>query len=267
MSPTGRDTAWVAGEFDRRADSYDDSAAHRWQATIAAGLLDPRPGQRILDIATGTGLAARACATRTGAPGDITGVDVSWRMLEAAARASASHYLQADAARLPFQTATFDAVLCVAGVPYLPDFTRAVTEWIRVARPAADLLITTPAADGITTLRLIRHAAARHGLDLPDPHADLGTADSITRRLAGLGLTASDTVLDGYPEQLPDDPRPAFDHTLDYGFAEALRIAPRHQRTRIYDTYAAAYQTEKATGATVDTVLFTRARFPGRPST
>jgi SAM-dependent methyltransferase len=81
-----------------------------------------------LDIATGTGLAARAFARITHAPQQIVGIDVSHDMLQAAAAASTSSYLQADAAQLPFRPATFDALLCVAAIPYLPDLAKAVTE-------------------------------------------------------------------------------------------------------------------------------------------
>jgi hypothetical protein len=66
LTPTSRSTDWVAREFDRRAATYDDSRHHIWQAQRAAELLDPQPGQLILDIATGTGLAARATAQRAG---------------------------------------------------------------------------------------------------------------------------------------------------------------------------------------------------------
>ncbi len=66
MTPTSRSTDWVAREFDRRAATYDDSRHHIWQAQRAAELLDPQPDQLILDIATGTGLAARATAQRAG---------------------------------------------------------------------------------------------------------------------------------------------------------------------------------------------------------
>ena len=96
------------------------------------------------DIATGTGLAARACALITHAPPQIVGIDVSHGMLQAAAAVSRSSYLQADAAQLPFRPATFDALLCVAAIPYLPDLAKAVAEWRRVAQPGADLVFTTP---------------------------------------------------------------------------------------------------------------------------
>ena len=146
MSATSRDTTWIAHEFDRRAATYDESEMHRWQADQAVQLLRPQPGQRILDIATGTGLAARACVRITHGPQRIVGVDVSHGMLRAAAAASTSSYLQADVAQLPFRPAAFDALLCIAAIPYLPDVAPAVTEWRRVAQPGADLVFTTPAA-------------------------------------------------------------------------------------------------------------------------
>jgi hypothetical protein len=63
----------------------------------------------------------------------------------------------------------------------------AVIESRRVARPDADLVVTTPAGNGIGALRLIRHAASDHGLALPD-HAGLGTIDQIAGTLDKFGL-------------------------------------------------------------------------------
>jgi ubiquinone/menaquinone biosynthesis C-methylase UbiE len=91
----------------------------RSQADQAVQILQPQPAQRILDIASGTGFAPRACALITHAPEQIVGNDVSHGM-QAAAAVSRSSYLQADAAQLPFRQATFDALLCVAAIPYLP---------------------------------------------------------------------------------------------------------------------------------------------------
>lgn len=81
MTPTSRSTDWVAREFDWRAATYDDSRHHVWQAQRAAELLDPQPDQLILDIATGTGLAARATAQLARPTTTVVGVDVSPQML------------------------------------------------------------------------------------------------------------------------------------------------------------------------------------------
>jgi ubiquinone/menaquinone biosynthesis C-methylase UbiE len=53
-------------------------------------------------------------------------------------------FLRADAHRLPFQPGVFDAILCVAAVPYLQDLPQAVAEWRRVSRPGAVAVSNTP---------------------------------------------------------------------------------------------------------------------------
>jgi Protein-L-isoaspartate(D-aspartate) O-methyltransferase (PCMT) len=85
MAPTSHSTQWVAEEFARRAATYDSSEMHRWQTQTAAQLLDLDPGQRILDIATGTGLAARAVVELTERT-SVVGI-VAHRLLREAAAA------------------------------------------------------------------------------------------------------------------------------------------------------------------------------------
>jgi SAM-dependent methyltransferase len=252
---------WIRQEFDRRAATYDQSEMHRWQADQAVQLLQPQPAQRILDIATGTGLAARACARITRAPRQIVGIDVSHGMLQAAAALSTSSYLQADAAKLPFRPATFNALLCVAAVPYLPDLARALIEWRRVAQPRAHLVFTTPAADGIETLRLIRQAAAAHGLDIPDPHTRLGTAYQIADTLDNLGLVLRHVEERTYPDLLDADPRTAYDHWLEYGFLDQLRNAPLAIAAAVYESFQSAYREQQAAGNAQHVTMFTRCSF------
>jgi SAM-dependent methyltransferase len=258
MPPYGRDPSWISEEFDSRAGTYDESAMHRWQAEKATTVLQPEPGQRILDIASGTGLAARACETITGEPENIVGIDISLGMLKAARRQSSSHYLMADAERLPFANRVFDAIICVAAVPYLPDLAAAVVDWRRVSRRGGRLVFTTPAAGGVTEHRLIRQAAARHGFDFPDPHADLGSVEAIQRHAGQLNLRIDRVTEHRFPVQLGSDPRGAFDSALADGFAELLRTAPRQQQEEIYTSFSVAYLT---TTHAEHRVMFTRCRF------
>jgi SAM-dependent methyltransferase len=262
MPPTSRSTQWVAEEFDRRSATYDASDMHRWQAQRAAGLLDIQPGQRILDIATGTGLAARAVVELAEGT-SVVGIDVSHRMLEVARDRSdprRCRYLQANAQRLPFRAAVFDAILCVAAIPYLPDFGAALTEWRRVGRSHAALVFTTPAADGITAHRLLSQAAEAHGLALPNPHAEYGRPDRIRAVVEELGLNLVWVKRDTFPDQLDDEPRSAFDRVIDYGFAESLRTAADDLREAIFDTYADLYLAARSRGGSLHDTLFTRCR-------
>jgi hypothetical protein len=137
-----------------------------------------------------------------------------------------------------------------------------VAEWRRVARPGAELVFTTPAADGIETLRLIRQAAADHGLALPDPHASLGTSDQIadTRQL-GTGATRGRRA--PYLDLLDADPRTAYDRVLEYGFADQLRDVPPATADAIYDSYESAYCEQQTAGTAQHVTMFTRCTFSG----
>jgi ubiquinone/menaquinone biosynthesis C-methylase UbiE len=266
MAPTSRSTQWVAEEFDRRSARYDESVMHAWQALRTAQLLDVQPGQRILDIATGTGLAARA-AVELAEGVTVVGVDVSRRMLEVAREKSPPDrcwYVRADTQRLPFRPAVFDALLCVAAIPYLGDLDAALTEWRRVGRSDAILVFTTPAADGMVVHRLLRQAAETHGLALPNPHAAYGSPDRLRDVVEGLGLTLVGVERDAVPDSLVDEPRKAFDRVLDYGFAEPVRTASDDLREAVFDTYADLYSVTRRSGGSGHDTLFTRCRLPSR---
>ena len=169
--------------------------------------------------------------------------------------------MQADARQLPFPSAVFDALLCVAAIPYLPDFGAAILEWCRVGRPGAVRVFTTAAAEGILVHRLLRRAAEMHRLSLPDPHAALGTEDRIRAFVESFGLTLTQAERHSFVEPLGDQPRAAFDTVIDYGFADPLRAASHDLREAIFETYAAAHQTADDAGEG-DQILFSRCQLP-----
>lgn len=124
-----------------------------WQAQLApahAELLEraaPAPGERVLDIACGTGLVSLAAARAVGPQGRVVGVDISARMVEAAReRAGRAGLAQAsfermDAEHLELPGAGFDVVTCALGLMYLPEPERAVREMLRVLRPGGRLVL------------------------------------------------------------------------------------------------------------------------------
>lgn len=114
--------------------------------TVAA--LAPRPGERILDVATGTGITARACARR-GA--EVTGIDIAAGLLEAARTLSGDlpiDYRPGDAEALPFPDASFDAVVSTFGVMFASRPEAAARELARVCRPGGRLALATWTPDG-----------------------------------------------------------------------------------------------------------------------
>lgn len=112
--------------------------------------LDPQPGQRILDLATGTGWTSRVVCRR-GA--HVTGADIAEGLLEAA-RDRAKHegldieYRVADAERLPFGDGEFDGLVSTFGVMFASRPEAAAAEITRVVKPGGRLALATWTHDG-----------------------------------------------------------------------------------------------------------------------
>jgi SAM-dependent methyltransferase len=112
--------------------------------------LDPQPGERILDLSTGTGWTSRAVARR-GA--HVIGVDIAADLLEAArARAAAEalpiEYRIGDAENLPFADGAFDAVVSTCGIMFATRQEAAAAELARVCRRGGRIALTTWLSDG-----------------------------------------------------------------------------------------------------------------------
>ncbi|HYN18989.1 MAG TPA: methyltransferase domain-containing protein [Actinomycetes bacterium] len=92
------------------------------------------PGQAVLDVACGTGVVARTAADRMGGQGRVVGLDINEGMLTVAKRLRPDiEWRQGDAAALPFEAGSFDAVLCQSAMMFFPDRAGALREMARVA--------------------------------------------------------------------------------------------------------------------------------------
>jgi ubiquinone/menaquinone biosynthesis C-methylase UbiE len=101
-------------------------------------LLDLQPGERVLDVATGTGIAAFMASERVGPRGQVVATDISQKMVEATQSAADRRSItnvqceRIDAEDLPYPDASFDAVTCVLGLMYPADPQRAIQQMHRV---------------------------------------------------------------------------------------------------------------------------------------
>jgi demethylmenaquinone methyltransferase/2-methoxy-6-polyprenyl-1,4-benzoquinol methylase len=132
----------VRRTFDDWAPRYNATHASRLLKRHQARLaLDVRPGDRVIEIACGTGLNFAHLRELAGDGGRIVGVDIAPAMLEIARREIARHgwknveALEADAAHLPFQDGSFDKALCAFALNIIPDYERAIAEVRRVLAP------------------------------------------------------------------------------------------------------------------------------------
>ncbi|RJP19548.1 MAG: methyltransferase domain-containing protein [Candidatus Abyssobacteria bacterium SURF_5] len=113
-------------------------------------LANLRPGDKVLDVACGTGAAHPAIARAIGPRGELIGVDLSSRMLEQAkAKArrlkTSVEYLEADAEELSsvFEKESFDAVISINGLPQFPHPEKALHEMMLVLRPGGRFAVST----------------------------------------------------------------------------------------------------------------------------
>lgn len=99
-------------------------------------------GQRVLDVACGTGVLACAVAERVGPAGSVAGLDVNEGMLAVARRKAAQiDWRQGVAESLPFDDASFDVVVSQFGLMFFEDRRAAIREMIRVLRPGGHLAV------------------------------------------------------------------------------------------------------------------------------
>ena len=135
---------WATGDFNEIA---------RQNVVMAEALVeaaDPHPGQRVLDVACGSGTAALVAERRYC---DVAGIDYVPGLIErATARAQSNgqpiDFRVGDAQDMPFPDDSFDVVLSVYGVQFAPDQERAARELLRVCKPEGTIGLAGPIPEG-----------------------------------------------------------------------------------------------------------------------
>ena len=132
------------------AETYESYMVPTLFAPWAARLVqaaNPRPGERVLDVACGTGVVARCVAPHVGASGTVTGLDLNPNMLAVARAAGAREGLAIEwqegrAEALPFPDGSFDLVLCQFALMFFADRPAALAEMRRALTPGGRLALS-----------------------------------------------------------------------------------------------------------------------------
>jgi demethylmenaquinone methyltransferase / 2-methoxy-6-polyprenyl-1,4-benzoquinol methylase len=146
----------IAGIYDRLNGVMTAGLHHQWRRR-AADLAALSPGERALDVATGTGDMAIELARRVTPGGEVVGVDFAQRMLELARPKAAElpvRFEIANALSLPFSDGEFNAATVGFGARNFADLERGLGEMSRVVRPGGRVVvleITTPRRPPLST--------------------------------------------------------------------------------------------------------------------
>jgi ubiquinone/menaquinone biosynthesis C-methylase UbiE len=189
-----------AARYDDIAERFDEFST-RLGAPVAARLVELAhlgPGERVLDVGTGTGLVPFEIVRSAPATTTVLGVDISTGMIETARRKlgekglpeSRLAFRQMDAESLALPDDEFDVITSVFALGHMPRPARAVAEMFRVVRPGGRVLIAVGSRPPLLSRDTVTHAVAELG-----------------RRVQGLrGLRRSSDLLDRLvDEALPPD--------------------------------------------------------------
>ena len=162
----------VAALYDRRSQTYDRGDFHPKLANTLLKYAKIKPGQKILDIATGTGLVAIEAAKMVGKTGKVIGVDISTGLLEiaqtkiTAAGLTNIELMLADAETLNFPENSLDRILCCSALPLFPNVKDDLILWRSFLVSGGLIGLQVYAKTAAVAGFILQKVAKRYGIEL-----------------------------------------------------------------------------------------------------
>lgn len=206
---------------------------------VDAGLVSA--GERVLDVACGTGVVTRVAAVRAGASGRVTGVDVNPGMIAMARKLGGPEgttidWFERDALDLGLPDSGYDVVLCQQGLQFFPDRLRAVREMRRVLRHGGRLALSVWNSVGLYNAavakalsRLLSEEAARRFC----ASRQFPAGEEIVRLAAEAGFSEINLRVARLDIRLPPLERFALDHLAATPVASVVADADEQVRENI----------------------------------
>ena len=200
----------ILNDFNNRRG---DSSFHKKFAPRLVELAKLKEGDAVLDVATGTGLAAITAAEVVGTKGYVLGTDFAVGALrQARLKAEASkltniRFEEADADNQVLLESQFDAILCSSAIVYFTDIPTVLQCWHKGLKEAGVVAFscfqeTSPSA-GV----LFRKTAARYGVSIPNPNQPLGTLERCRQALRAAGFEGITITTEQFGSYLQDGER------------------------------------------------------------
>lgn len=194
-------------------ENYFVPAMFRPWASILLRHAVPQPGERVLDVACGTGIVARQAAPLVGTDGQVVALDMNPAMLAVARNLSAPAgaaitWQEGNAMALPFSDGGFDVALCQHGLPFFLDRAAAVREMHRVLAPGGRAVVIVLQALALHPVfeSLMESVARQLALPVSAVMTPFSLCDSEELRalFTGAGFRNVDVVAESTTVRFPD---------------------------------------------------------------
>jgi ubiquinone/menaquinone biosynthesis C-methylase UbiE len=169
MTPTTSQQVYGKTFSGTAPDNYERFFVPAIGGPLATDLVNAaalRPGERVLDVACGTGIVTRLAAAQVAPTGTVAGVDMTAGMLTVARTAATApipiRWYETSAEAMPLPNDAFDVVFCQLGLQFVADKAAAVREMTRVLAPEGRAYVSVPTPTRF--FNVMDDAFARHGM-------------------------------------------------------------------------------------------------------
>lgn len=194
----------IVNSYDARSKTYDRSVWHRELAKQTVDYFPPKPGDAVLDIATGTGTIAFYAAELVGKNGSVIGIDISQGMLKVCQEKLKTmslnnlQFIYADAEDLNFPPRSFDRIYCSSAFFWMSHPLAALRHWFELLKPKGVVGFNAWPDDSFVWGDGARRALRKHGIEFTC-HEATGNVDKTRKlvELAGFNSIEIHKVQDG----------------------------------------------------------------------
>ena len=237
------------------------AAAELYESIVARHILGPwtpvlveaarlAAGERVLDLACGTGLVARLAASRVGARGRVTGVDLNSGMISVAESlpvpdGARIEWIEGSALAIPLPEASVDVVLCQQGLQFFPDKALALREMGRVLDRGGRLAVSVWASAGVYNSAVGEALARFIGEDSASRFCasrKVPAKDELERLAIGAGFSDVNVRTSRMDVRLPGLDRFVLDHLAGTPMAASVEAAGSESRASIAASVMRAMQ-------------------------